>query len=58
MNLDYPILKDINKDIQAMYKIYNLPATFLIDPNGKVTLVEEGRLSEAKIRGMMESIKP
>ncbi|MBS4176468.1 thiol-disulfide oxidoreductase ResA [Lederbergia citrea] len=56
--LDYPILKDKTKDIMSMYKIYNLPATFLVDPEGKITMIEEGRLSEAKIKGMMESIKP
>lgn len=57
-DLDFPVLKDKNKDIMNMYGVINLPATLLVDPEGKVIRVEEGELTEGKIREMMESIKP
>ncbi|RST73706.1 thiol-disulfide oxidoreductase ResA [Siminovitchia acidinfaciens] len=57
-DLVFPILKDKNKDIMNMYGVFNLPATLLVDPEGKVIKVEEGELTEGKIREMMESIKP
>lgn len=56
--LDFPILKDKNKDIMNMYGVFNLPATLLVNPQGEVIKVEEGELTEQKIREMMESIKP
>jgi len=57
-NLDFPILKDPNKDIMNMYGIINLPATILVNPEGEIIKVEEGELTEEKIKEMMESIKP
>lgn len=57
-DLEFPILKDKNKDVMNMYGVYNLPATLLIDPEGNVIKVEEGELTEAKIQAMLESIKP
>ncbi|GIN94436.1 thiol-disulfide oxidoreductase ResA [Siminovitchia terrae] len=56
--LDFPILKDTNKDVLNLYKIKPLPTTILIDSEGIMTAIESGELSEAKIKGMMESIKP
>ncbi|MBS4194541.1 thiol-disulfide oxidoreductase ResA [Lederbergia citri] len=57
-DLSFPILKDSNKDVMAAYNIYNLPATILIDPEGKIIEIIEGELPEEKIIAMMESIKP
>ncbi|MBS4209712.1 thiol-disulfide oxidoreductase ResA [Bacillus sp. FJAT-50079] len=57
-NLDFPILKDKNKDVMSVYDVGYLPATFLVNPEGEITLIEVGELTEAKIKGMMESIKP
>lgn len=56
--LDFPILKDTNKEVLNLYGVTPLPTTMLIDPEGKITAIETGELSEAKIKGMMESIKP
>lgn len=56
--LDFPILKDKNRGIKEMYDIGFLPATFMIDPNGKITMIEVGELTEAKIKGMLESVLP
>lgn len=57
-DLDFPILKDANKDVLNLYQIKPLPTTLLINAEGKITAIESGELSEAKIKGMMESIKP
>lgn len=57
-DLSFPVLKDPNKDIMNMYGVINLPATMLVDPDGKVIKVEEGELTEEKIERMMESIRP
>lgn len=56
--LTFPILKDTNKDILNLYNVTPLPTTMLINSEGTITAIETGELSEAKIRGMMESIKP
>ncbi len=57
-DLVFPILKDKNKDVLNLYNITPLPTTMLIDPEGTITAIETGELPEAKIKGMMESIKP
>lgn len=56
--LVFPILKDKNKEVLGLYGIKPLPTTILINPEGIITAIEAGELSEAKIKGMMESIKP
>lgn len=57
-DLVFPILKDKNNDVQILYNIIPLPTTILINPEGIITGIETGELPEAKIKGMMESIKP
>ncbi|KRG13433.1 thiol-disulfide oxidoreductase [Virgibacillus soli] len=56
--LVFPILKDKNKDVLNLYNITPLPTTILINSEGIITAIESGELPEAKIKGMMESIKP
>jgi len=57
-DLVFPILKDKNKDVLILYGVKPLPTTMLINPDGIITAIETGELPEAKIKGMMESIKP
>lgn len=57
-NLVFPILLDKNKDVLTRYNVKPLPTTMLINPEGIITEIEEGGLTEAKIEAMMESIKP
>ena len=57
-NLVFPILLDKNKDVLTRYNVKPLPTTILINPEGIITEIEEGGLTEAKIEAMMESIKP
>lgn len=57
-SLDFPILKDVDKEVMTMYDIVPLPTTMLVDPEGTIIAIETGELSEEKIIEMMESIKP
>lgn len=56
--VDFPVLKDRSKDVMGVYDVGYLPATILVNPNGEIIQIEVGELTEAKIRAMMESIKP
>lgn len=57
-NLTFPILKDTDGQVQTAYKISPLPATYMIDKDGKVVKYHTGELSEDMIRAMMEQVKP
>lgn len=56
--LDFPIMIDADKQVMTNYGIDPLPATFLIDKNGKVINYYTGQLTEEMVRGFMEKIKP
>jgi peroxiredoxin len=56
--LDFPNVIDTDGQVQAAYGINPLPATFLIDKNGKVVKYHTGQLTEATVAEYMEKIKP
>lgn len=56
--LDFPIMIDKDKEVMTVYGVDLLPATFLIDQNGRVVKYHTGELSENMIRDFMEKIKP
>ncbi|MCM3114676.1 thiol-disulfide oxidoreductase ResA [Neobacillus sp. MER 74] len=58
LKLDFPIMIDTDKEVMNTYGIDPLPATFLIDKNGKVVNYYTGELTEEKVREFMEKIKP
>jgi len=58
LKLDFPIMIDTDKEVMNTYGIDPLPATFLIDKNGKVVNYYTGELTEDKVREFMEKIKP
>lgn len=58
LKLDFPIMIDTEKEVMNTYGVDYLPATFLIDKNGKVVKYYTGELSENMIRDFMEKIKP
>jgi peroxiredoxin len=58
LKLDFPIMIDTDKEVMSTYGIDLLPATFLIDKQGKVVNYYTGELSEDKVREFMEKIKP
>ncbi|MCP3738680.1 thiol-disulfide oxidoreductase ResA [Rossellomorea sp. BNER] len=56
--LTFPVVVDKEKDVQNAYGIKPLPTTFLINPEGKITKIITGSMSEKDIEQYMESIKP
>ena len=40
------------------YNVGNLPATVMIDPDGKVAKIITGEMTEADIASFMELVKP
>jgi peroxiredoxin len=56
--LDFPIVIDKDGQVQTAYGINPLPATFLIDKDGKVIKYHTGQLTEETVREFMEQIKP
>jgi peroxiredoxin len=58
LKLDFPIMIDQDKEVMTAYGVDLLPATFLIDKNGKVVKYHTGELTENRIREFMEKIKP
>lgn len=57
-NLDFPIVIDKDEQVRTAYKIDPLPATILIDKEGKVVKYHTGQLTEEMVREFMEKIKP
>ncbi len=56
--LSFPIVVDKSGEVQKAYGIYPLPATFLIDPEGKIVDYIEQPMTEEMIGDFMERIKP
>jgi peroxiredoxin len=56
--LDFPIVIDESGDVQTAYGINPLPATFLIDKDGKVIKYHTGELTEEMVNDFMKQIKP
>ncbi|MDP4086717.1 MAG: thiol-disulfide oxidoreductase ResA [Bacillota bacterium] len=56
--LDFPIVIDKDGQVQAAYGIDPLPATFLIDKDGKVVKYYTGQLSEETVKDLMNEIRP
>jgi peroxiredoxin len=56
--LDFPILIDKDSEVMHGYRVDLLPATFLIDKEGKVIDTHTGELTEAMVKDFMEQIKP
>lgn len=56
--LDFPVLIDKNKEVMNAYGISPLPTTMLIDPNGNITKIITGEMTEEDIQKYMEAIKP
>jgi peroxiredoxin len=57
-DLKFPILDDHGKEVQNAYGIDPLPATYLIDPNGKITKVITGTMTKKDIQHNLDSIMP
>lgn len=56
--LGFPVVIDTTKSVRNAYSVRQLPATILVSPEGKVTEITTGELTEQRIGEMLESIKP
>ncbi|MEY9978655.1 thiol-disulfide oxidoreductase ResA [Lysinibacillus sp. RC79] len=56
--LTFPVVIDKTKSVQTTYNVGNLPATLLIDPDGKVAKIITGEMTEGNIASYMELVKP
>jgi len=56
--IEFPIVVDVNGEVQHAYNIYPLPATFLVDSEGKIVKYYDKPMTEEMIREFMEQIKP
>lgn len=57
-NLSFPIVIDKTKSVMQAYNVFNLPATILVSPEGKVEKIITGEMNDKQIAAYMESIKP
>ncbi|PWA10054.1 thiol-disulfide oxidoreductase [Pueribacillus theae] len=57
-DLTFPILLDEREEVYKAYGVKPIPATFLIDKDGKVVDRVTKGLTEAEIQQMMEKITP
>ena len=57
-NLSFPVVIDKDTQVQTAYGIGALPATFMIDKEGKVVKYHTGQLTEEMIKDLMELVKP
>lgn len=57
-NLAFPILVDMDKDVQNIYGIDPLPTTMLINPDGEIVEIITGTMTEYDIKKDMERIRP
>lgn len=58
LKLEFPILLDTDAEVNSTYGVVNLPATYLIDKDGKLVKIHTGQLSEEVVKDFMEQIKP
>ena len=58
MSMTFPVAIDKTKSVMNAYNVTNLPATILINQDGKIEKIITGEMSESQIVAHMESIKP
>lgn len=58
LKLSFPIVIDKNKSVMEAYNVTWLPATILVNPEGKIEKIFTGGLNDKNIANFMESIKP
>ncbi|KGR84871.1 thiol-disulfide oxidoreductase ResA [Lysinibacillus odysseyi] len=58
MGMTFPVAIDQTKSVMEAYNVTNLPATILINKEGKIEKIVTGEMTEAQIAAHMESIKP
>ncbi|WP_059170998.1 thiol-disulfide oxidoreductase ResA [Bacillus sp. FJAT-27445] len=56
--LSFPIPLDKNSQVMNAYGVGQLPATFLVDKDGKIVRYHTGQLTEQAVKEFMASIQP
>ncbi|CEG27701.1 thiol-disulfide oxidoreductase ResA [Bacillus sp. B-jedd] len=56
--LSFPIVLDKDSQVMNAYGVGNLPATFLVDKEGRIVRYHTGQLTEQAVKAFMESIEP
>jgi peroxiredoxin len=55
--LTFPVLLDITGEVSALYKVYSMPTSFFIDPEGIIReIVIGGPMSEALLRTRVDRL--
>lgn len=55
--VDYPIAVDEDGRVTRSYKFYDIPVSFVVDPNGNVRYIRTSELTEADIEWAFQSLK-
>ena len=58
LGVTFPIVIDKNKSVMEAYNVTWLPATILVNPEGKIQKIFTGGLTDETVGEFMESIKP
>jgi thiol-disulfide isomerase/thioredoxin len=56
VGVSYPLAIDLADEVARLYPAFGLPATFLIDTDGRIVRTLYGQLSEAQIVGLIGSL--
>ncbi|RHW41207.1 thiol-disulfide oxidoreductase ResA [Neobacillus notoginsengisoli] len=56
--LSFPIVLDKDRQVMNAYGVGQLPATFLVNKEGKIVRYHTGQLTEQAVKQFMESIEP
>ncbi|WP_335869770.1 thiol-disulfide oxidoreductase ResA [Bacillus sp. 2205SS5-2] len=57
-DLSFPVVTDVEGDVQDAYGVYNLPVTFLVNPDGNIESILKGELTDEIIANSFEKLKP
>jgi peroxiredoxin len=56
LGMTFPILLDADGQVSRLYRIQGLPTTYIIDPDGIITAVHIGTISETQLNSYLEEI--
>jgi thiol-disulfide isomerase/thioredoxin len=56
LNLNFPILLDLDAEVSTMYRIQGLPTTVILSSEGKISAIHIGVISESQLIGYLEKM--
>lgn len=54
--MDFPVLTDVGGDVAALYQIYAIPTTFILDRDGVIRQIFQGSTNLAVLRAKVDSL--